>query len=173
MRTLRENRWQRRGISLLWDSSALAGLAAPSEVFSMRQFAALAGHWPDDLPSNAGNALVVGGLEGCLDLLSPPDAEQWLESDLRRVIVQFQGYYNSDAALVFWLPTGRGRVRMNRASETYFWVCGAPYTGQRLDLGRILWAGAEADAARIIDPTSTNVDPDGPAWIGLYHPRLS
>ncbi len=173
MKTLRENRWQRRGISLLWDNTALAGLAVPTEVHSIRQFVALAGRWPDDLPSNAGNALVVGGLDGCLDLLKPTDAEQWLENDLRNSILSFQGHYNSDAALVFWLPMGRGRVRMNRASETYFWVCAAPFGGQRLDLGRILWAGAEADVARILDPANTNVDSDGPAWIGLYHPRLS
>lgn len=173
MKTLREQHWQRHGISLLWDSAALAGLGAPADVCSIRQLFALARRWPDELPSNRGDALVVGGLEGCLDLLSPGEAEQWLESDLRTVILGFQGHYHSDAALVFWLPTGRERVKMNRASETYTWVCGAPHAGQTLDLGRIMWAGAEADAARIIDPANSNSDADGPAWIGLYHPRLS
>jgi hypothetical protein len=173
MKTLREDRWKRRGISLLWDAATLSQLAAPHEIVSIRQLFALIGHWPDDLPSNGGNALVVAGLEGCLDLLSPADAEQWLEGDLRTVVLACQGHYNSDAALIFWLPTGRERVRMNRASETYTWACAASYSGQQLPIGRILWAGAEADAVRLIDPASTNADPDGPAWIGLYHPRLS
>lgn len=173
MKLLNEDRWKRRGISLLWDSMALASLAAPVEITSIRQLFALASQWPEDLPSNNGNALIVAGLEGCLDLLSPDEAEQWIESDLRTIILAFQGHYNSDAALIFWLPTGRERIRMNRASETYTWECAVPHSGQRLDLGRIMWSGAEADVARIINPTIANTDPDGPAWIGLYHPRLS
>ena len=74
---------------------------------------------------------------------------------------------------MFWLPTGKNRVKMNRATEAYSWVCAAPHSNQHLDLGRILWAGAETDVGRIIDPNCTNNDPDGPAWIGLHHPRLS
>jgi hypothetical protein len=173
MKLLNEDRWKRRGISLLWDSAALAGVANPTETTSIRQLFALSRTWPEDLPSNQGNALIVAGLEGCLDLLSPSDAEQWLESELRTIILAFQGHYNSDAALIFWLPTGRERIRMNRASETYTWACAAPHSGQRLDLGRIMWSGAEADVARIMNSTSANSDADGPAWLGLHHPRLS
>ncbi|WP_129633680.1 hypothetical protein [Candidatus Oscillochloris fontis] len=173
MKLMREDRWKRRGISLLWDSAALADLAAPHEIISMRQLFALVRHWPENLPSNQGNALVVTGLETNLDLLSPADAEEWLSNDLRSVMLAFQSEYSSDAALVFWLPTGRERVRMNRASETYTWICAAPHREQHLDLGRILWAGAEADAARIIAPAHPNPDADGPAWLGLHHQRLS
>ena len=40
-------------------------------MLSIRQFFALQGNWPEELPSNGGKTLVVAGLEGCLDLLTP------------------------------------------------------------------------------------------------------
>lgn len=173
MKLLPGDSWKRRGASLLWDGATLSQLAQPEDVASIRQFFALVGHWPEALPSNNGKTLVVAGLEGCLDLLSPEDAESWLESELRPAMLSFQSEYDLDGALVFWLPTGKPRIRMNRATEAYSWLCAAPHSDQHLDLGRILWAGAEADVARIIGPSCTNPDPDGLAWIGLHHPRLS
>lgn len=173
MKILQGDVWKRRGVSLLWGGKAFSVLAQPQSVISIRQFFAMVGHWPDNLPSNDGDTLVVAGLEGCLDLLHPSEAEGWLDGDLRPAALAFQAEYSLEAALVFWLPTGKNRVRMNRATEAYSWVCAAPHSHQSLELGRILWAGAEANAGRIIDPGDVNTDPDGPSWIGLHHPRLS
>jgi hypothetical protein len=173
MKVLQGDVWKRRGVSLLWAGETLSALSQPQNVVSIRQFFAMVGNWPGDLPSNDGDTLVVAGLEGCVDLLDPVEAEAWLKSDFLPAVLAFQDEYSLEAALVFWLPTGKNRVRMNRATEAYSWVCSAPHSNQHLDLGRILWAGAEADVGRIIDPGCTNADVDGPAWIGLHHPRLS
>jgi hypothetical protein len=173
MKILTGDVWKRRGFSLLWGERALSELAKPRNVQSIRQFFAMVDHWPEKLFDNDGDTLIVAGLEGCLDLLPPAEAETWMESDLWPAILAFQAEYVLEAALVFWLPTGKNRIRMNRATESYSWICSAPHSNQHLDLGRILWAGAEADVNRIMDPSSTNPDPDGPAWIGLHHPRLS
>lgn len=173
MKVLQGDAWKRRGVSLLWGGAALSALARPHDVFSIRQFFAMVGKWPDDLPCNGGDTLVVAGLEGCVDLMDPTEAEAWMKSDLLPAVLAFQDEYSLEAALVFWLPTGKNRVKMSRATEAYSWVCSAPHGNQRLDLGRILWAGADVDVARIIDLDCLNSDPDGPAWIGLHHPRLS
>lgn len=173
MKILQGDVWKRRGMSLLWSGDALSILTQPQNVLSIRQFFAMVGKWPDDLPCNGGDTLVVAGLEGCIDLMAPTEAELWLESDLFTAVLAFQDEYSLGAALIFWLPTGKNRVKMNPATESYSWVCSAPYSNQHLDLGRILWAGAEADISRIIDSESANTDPDGLAWIGLHHPRLS
>jgi len=133
----------------------------------------MVGNWPDDLPSNEGNTLVVAGLEGCMDLMEPSEAETWLREELLPAILTFQDKFALEASLVFWLPTGKNRVKMNRATEAYSWICAAPFSTRQLDLGRILWAGAELDVGRIIDQKTANFDPDGIAWIGLHHPRLS
>lgn len=173
MKILQGDVWKRRGFSLLWGGEALSALTQPQQVLSIRQFFAMVGRWPEDLPCNGGNTLVVAGLEGCVDLMDPLEAETWLKNDLLPAVLAFQDEYSLEAALVLWLPTGKSRVKMNPATESYSWVCSAPHSNQRLDLGRILWGGAESDVGRIIDPVCTNSDPDGPGRIGLHHPRLS
>ena len=116
MKILQGDAWKRRGVSLLWGGEALSGLAQPQNVTSIRQFFAMVGQWPDDLPCNGGDTLVVAGLEGCIDLMDPVEAEAWLKSDLLPAVLAFQDEYSLEAALVFWMPTGKNRVKMNRAT---------------------------------------------------------
>lgn len=165
--------WQRRGHSLLWNAPALAALATPPETCTLRQFFALVDAWPEELPANDGRTLIVVGLEGALDSLNPDDAAEWLENDLQEALRSFQSGYDQ-AALVFWLPGGRQRLKANSAQPgVYNWICAAPHSRARLDLGRLLWSGAAPDAQHILDPTQPNADPDSQAWIGLYLERLS
>src|SRR5436305_2076661 len=103
MRQLEDDVWMRRGFTLLWSPTALGVLCgSTSEILSIRELFGVGKEWPDPLPSSAGNALVVTGLEGCLDRISPSDAEGWLESELRPIMLRFQRDYN-DAALIFWM----------------------------------------------------------------------
>jgi len=171
MKLQRDDTWMRRGLSLLWDAGALARVTDPRAVLSLRQLFTLTS-WPEDLPGTGGDALVVAGLEGLLDTLSPEDAEVWLENDLRHRILDFQNEYEGTAALVFWLPSGRRRITMRHASEEYFWKP-SPAREPYVPLGRHLWAGAEPDVARILVSEESDPDPDGDAYVGLYHPRLS
>lgn len=173
MRLVSDTSWQRQGIALLWGSNALGNIARPYEVASIRTFLALARSWPDELPSGGGKMLVVAGLEGCLDTLQPIDAEGWLADVVFPAVIGFQEEYQGQAALVLWLPSGKKRLSMSPATEEYFWTCAPPNAGEKLALGRMLWAGAESEVGRILDPLERNQDFDGPAWIGLYHPRIS
>ena len=86
MKQLRDSVWQRRGTSWIWEAEALAQVAKADEVWSLRQFLLTVGHWPEDLPSNNGATLVVAGLDGCLDLLTPSDAENWLGAEVKAAI---------------------------------------------------------------------------------------
>jgi hypothetical protein len=173
MRLVRDKTWSRRGLSLLWGPETLSELAPPNEVIPIRAFFALVKTWPEELPSARGRTLVVAGMEGVVDSLAPDDAERWLEEDLNPCVFRFQEEYEGQAGLVFWLPSGRQRVHMTRARENYLWHCAPPANGKTLALGRILWGGAEADVGRILDRREMNQDFDGPAWIGLHHPRIS
>ncbi len=173
MRLLKQDRWKRRGFSLLWDAVALASVAEPSQVVSIREFFAMQDDWPEELPSAGGDALVVAGLEGCLDVLEAGDAVTWLESDLKSVVLDFQETYKGDAALILWLPSGGKRIGMEPATEQYTWTLPPPNGHRTIDLGRHLWAGAETDVARILNPDDPKGDGDGPDWVGLYHPRIS
>ncbi|KKJ00051.1 hypothetical protein [Prochlorothrix hollandica] len=165
--------WTRKGFSLLWDVTALSKIVESDQVISMRRFFGLVGQWQDDLPAANGDALVVAGLDASLDALTPDDASQWLEETLRPAILSFQDEYEGDAALIFWLPGGRPRIEVQRATNTYLWLCGQPYRNQQLPLGQALWAGAEADARHIMAGSDPQADLEGRDWIGLHLPRIS
>lgn len=173
MPAINDKRWQRRGFTLLWDAETLNQFARPEEAVTIREFYGLGKQWPERLPSVNGNTIIVVGLEGCLDMLTPQDAEDWLKGDLRGLLLDFQGHYNSETSLILWLPDGKRRVKMAPASEEYLWICAPPHSNQNLSLGRCLWSGAEPDAKRIVNPNIHVSDPDGQSWVGLYHPRIS
>ena len=61
MKVLQGDVWKRRGVSLLWAGETLSALSQPQNVVSIRQFFAMVGNWPGDLPSNDGDTLVVAG----------------------------------------------------------------------------------------------------------------
>lgn len=173
MRAERSDRWMRCGFSLLWEPRILSDVVAPTAVVSIRELFALRRAWPDELPGSEGDALVVAGLDGCLDSLSEQDAVSWLESDLKSAVLSFQEHYEGQAALILWLASGRTRIGMDLADEQYFWRVGAARDAARLPIGRCLWGGAEADVARILVSEEKSPDIDGDAYVGLHHPRIS
>jgi hypothetical protein len=174
MKTMMDDTWSRRGINFLWDEESFALLRKKphTTVLSFRAAWQLSRDWPEDLPANDGRTLIVAGLDTCLDLMTPHDASAWITSTLRPLVQQFQTEYDGEGSLVFWIPNGAKRIYMNMASEQYNWHCAVP-KGETLEIGRLLWSGAESDVARIINQKCTNQDVDGPAWIGLHHPRVS
>ncbi len=171
--TRRDDAWMRRGFTLLWGLKTLAHVVQPSQVVSMRQFFAMANAWPEELPASGGDALVVSGFEGCLDVLSGQDAEYWAENDLKEVILSFQDEYEGQAGLIFWVPSGRNRISMTGASEEYYWKHSAFGPGRGLHIGRLLWSGAAREVEGLLDSEDSGTDYDGKAWVGLHHPRIS
>ncbi len=172
VRTRFNQSWSRKGFSLLWDAEAMAAIADPLEVVSIRRMFAMVDDWPDALPVAGGDAIVVAGVEGCLDVLDGPDAERWLTEDLRPAILSFQSFYEGQAGLVFWLPSGRNRITMRGASETYHYKHrGSGEDG--LHIGQLLWSGAENEIERLMNTQDSNADYDGKHWVGLHHPRIS
>ncbi len=165
--------WMRRGFTLLWGLKTLAKVVQPAQVISLREFFAMADAWPEDLPASGGDALVVSGFEGCLDVLTGEDAEKWIETDLKEVILSFQDEYEGQAGLIFWVPSGRNRISMAGASEKYYWQHSASASSRGLHIGRLLWSGAENEVERLLDSEDSGADYDGKAWVGLHHPRIS
>jgi hypothetical protein len=166
MRQLLDTVWQRRGASWVWDEEARNQICAASEVWSLRQFLRVAGKWPEDLPSNGDQTLVVAGLDGSLDLLAPGDAETWLGDVIKPAIQSFQDAYGGNAALVFWLPTGRSRIKVQASTDAVSWLCAAPHGQSRLDFGRILWGEANEYLQEILLR-------DGGKPTGLFNSRIT
>lgn len=166
MRQLLDTVWQRRGTSWIWDEEARNQVCMPSEVWSLRQFLRAAGDWPDDLPSNGGSTLVVAGLDGSLDLLSPSDAEGWLGDTMKPAVLSFQDAYAGEAALVFWLPAGHSRIKVQPTTDAVSWICAAPHGHSQLEFGRVLWGQANEYPQEILLRQTSN-----PA--GLFHLRIT
>jgi hypothetical protein len=139
----------------------------------LRQFYQLASQWPPDLPAADGNTLLVAGLDASLDALTPTDACQWLETRLKPAILSFQDEYEGQAGLIFWLPSGKERIAIQRASNSYQWRCGPNAANQTIPLSQALFAGAETDAAHIIANPDPQTDLEGKDWIGLHWQRIS
>lgn len=165
MRKTFDSVWQRRGASWIWDEEARNQVCAASEVWSLRQFLRAKENWPDDLPGNGGRTLVVAGLDGSLDLLTPSDAEAWLGDAIKPAILSFQDEYQGEAALVFWLPGSHNRVRAHPATDEVHWLCHAPH-GHQLDFGRILWGQANEYPQEILLR-------EGARPAGLFHLRIT
>ena len=166
MRQTKDTVWQRRGISWIWDATALAQVCAANEVWSLRQLLKNVDQWPEDLPSNKNNALVVAGLDGVLDLLEPDAAEFWLGDAIKNAILSFQSFYETDAALIFWLPSGKNRIVINPATDAVGWRCAPPHRDTALDFGRILWGEANEYPQEILLS-----EVRGP--VGLFHLRIT
>ncbi|MBF0256178.1 MAG: hypothetical protein HQL47_06905 [Gammaproteobacteria bacterium] len=171
MRQLLDSVWQRHGTSWIWDEEARNQVCTAAEVWSLRQFLQAADPkgpgWPDDLPSNTNCTLVVAGLEGSLDLLAPDQAEVWLVDQIKRAILAFQDEWGGEGALIFWLPKGHNRLHVNPATDALSWLCGAPYRGQQLDFGRLLWGGEATDYPQEI-LLQVDAKPSG-----LFHLRIT
>jgi hypothetical protein len=166
MKQLLDTVWQRRGTSWIWDEEARNQVCLASEVWSFRQFLRAAGSWPDDLPSNHNNTIVVAGLEGCLDLLTPENAETWLDDAVKDAILSFQDHFQSEAALIFWLPSGQGRFKLNPATDSIEWRCAVPHSESFLAFSRILWGEANEYPQEILLRVGSK-----PA--GLFHLRIT
>lgn len=173
VRTRVNQGWPRRGFALLWDPTTLARLVAPKDILPLRSFFAKVDDLSDgDLTAADGHALVVSGVEGCLDVLSAEDAAEWVETALKDAVLSFQDFSQGHGGLILWLPSGRNRLSMKLASETYRWKH-RPSGPDGLPLGQLLFAGAENEVERLLDTDAPNADYDGKHWIGLHHPRIS
>ena len=172
MNVQRDHGWMRRGFSLLWDAGALSKVVSPSDVVSIRKLFAMVDAWPQDLPGAGGDALVVAGVEGCLDALNDEDGKLWLETDLSRAVLSFQREFEGQAALILWIPSGKRRISMAPATEEYSWT-GPSGPGSGLPIGQCLWAGTQSDVSRILFSDDPEAGVDSSAYVGLYHPRIS
>ncbi|WP_421175011.1 hypothetical protein [Aeromonas enteropelogenes] len=170
MRQVFDSVWQRRGTSWLWDEEARNKACVAGEVWSLRQFLQASDlngvGWPEELPSNDSQTLVVAGLEGCLDLLSPDQAEIWLGDTIKRAILSFQDAYAGEAALIFWLPQGNSRLTVQASTDAVSWLCEAPHRGQQIDFGRLLWGEANEYPQEILLREGAKV-------AGLFHLRIT
>ena len=170
MDSIRHEVWRRRGFSVIWNREALKSLLCSGDAISIRAMTLMRKSWPETLPCENGNAVVVTGLENCIDALSPHDAETWLEEDIKPLMLSFQHAYDGQAALILWL-SAESRITCPVVQQRLVWnTCDARHPV--IEFGRCLWGGAQ-EYARLIEPDANNRKPYGNGFIGIYLDRLS
>lgn len=161
--------WTRRGISLLWDANELNRLCQPNQVISLRQFRQLhATGWDENKLALVNDvALVVAGLEACIDALPPEEMTRWLEENIYPAIVSYQREVadgGNQAALVFWFVE-HSRLKHHVSEDAWLWHCSGEHRNHQIPLSHCLFNGAQHDLKEIQDENGKR--------LGLYHPRIS
>jgi hypothetical protein len=161
--------WTRRGITLLWDADSLSRLCPAQQIISLRRFLQLhAAGWPEaELQLVNDVALVVAGLDACLDALPPEDMAEWLQQRIYAAIIGFQREVadgGNQAALIFWMVEP-GRLKRAVSEDAWYWQCSAEHRNHTIPLSHCLFNGAQHDLKEVLDSKGQR--------LGLYHPRIS
>jgi hypothetical protein len=161
--------WTRQGVSLIWDADLLRQLCTTENVISLRQFRQLHScGWSGVEPAQVDEvALVVAGIEGCIDALSPDEASDWLRQAIYNAIVSYQSevsYGGDAAALVLWIVDAQ-RLDYRTSEDQWYWHCGGEHQGEQVPIGRCLFNGAASDLKEIQDSTGKS--------LGLFIRRIS
>ena len=154
---------------MIWDADLLNGLCTSDQVVSLRQFRQLhtSGWLEADLALVDEQALVVAGIEGCVDALPPEEASDWLRQTIYNAMVSYQREVasgGSEAALIFWIVDPE-RLDYHTSEDQWYWHCGGEFKGQQIPIGRCLFNGAASDLKEIQDSSGKP--------LGLFHPRIS
>lgn len=161
--------WIQKGFALLWNSNGLPLVAGELVHLTLHQLMAR-----DErvMALRAGQHLVVTGLEACLDVLTPADAERWVEEDLHRALLRFQDRYETQVPLVLWMPGAARRILYDRFEDHLRWRFGGGPEAPVLDLGRLLFRGA-VHGALWIREDGADLAPDWTSAYGVWLERIS
>lgn len=162
---LRDDVWQRRGISVIWDNSVLANLLKNNRSISLREFFLYYKNgWSEDEMSFINDdLLLVAGLDAALDTLEAQNAEEWVTQEVYKRIYDFQSWAEGQYALVFWMSK-QDRWKEHWESNRFTWLCDGKDRGKEIELGSGIWNGAQLSVRRIEFDSR---------WIGLFLDRIS
>lgn len=170
---LETNVWKLRGNAILWAPECLTGWCSPAQVTTVRDFLRLYdAKWAGtEARLVGGRALIVAGLEACIDAIPPSEAQRWLEERFYQATIGFQrevAQGGTEAALVFWFAK-ENRFEYALAQDAYQWHVSREYGTATLPLLRLLWNGsaAEAQEIRALMPDRSR------RKVGLYLQRIS
>jgi hypothetical protein len=170
--------WQTTGVSVVWDAASLHQIGPLTRALSLREF--LLWGEEDFLETSAYARFVdekrqccvaVAGVEAALDVLSPEEADHWLEFHFQPVIRKFQSILadgGSGCALILWMVNA-ARFHEKLADDSIRWECTGIDRGHFLRFSNGVWNGAQKDVRRIVPANCPSSD----LGIGFYLRRIS
>jgi len=166
MREMSSSAWLRRGSSIVFDKHRLGPLITDGCLVSLREALSWIKAWPDS-PLIEGQTVLVGGLETCLEVLSPEDAEALLRNRVKPFVLEFQSRWDQ-RGLVFGFGTSEKSFEVTSSNEEVLFL---RRDRRRIRLSYSLWDGsATMNVTRLIrydKQTSKRIT------IGYNVPRIS
>lgn len=146
MREMSSTAWLRRGSSVVFDKQSLGRLIADGKLFSLREALSWMQAWPPE-PPHGPSTILIGGLETCLEVLSPADAESFLRNRIKPIILEFQARWDQ-CGLVFGFGTSDRSFEVTASEEEVLFL---KRGGERVRLSYALWDGsATLDVTRLV-----------------------
>lgn len=164
MREMTSSTWLRRGSCVIYEKQLLAPLIQSGCMVSLRHALGWMLAWPQQPPAE-GQTVLVGGLQTCLEVLPPTEAEDFLQKRVKPFIEEFQSYW-PQCGLVFGFGAHPNAFRITAMKEEIEFVR-ADKSAVRLSAP--LWNGSGTlDMYQIfhLDPQSKHQSP-----AGFYVPR--
>lgn len=142
MDVLATNSWLRQGSSILFDQTEIQKLLKMDCMISLREFLA----WRDkELPEEPPipgdcSAILVCGLETVMDTLPPPEAQEFLQREVRPVIKQLQNIWPQTGVVFGFSQGARSFQELNGFHEEVLFQRGG---NQQVRISEGLWDGTE------------------------------
>lgn len=164
MRDMSSSAWLRRGSSIVFDRWSLRQLIGENTLVSLREALGWMNGWPVE-PPGSGPTVLVCGIETCLDVLEPVQAEEFLQSRVRPFVQEFQSRWDQ-RGLVFGLGAHERAFEVTASDEEVLFV---RRDGRRVRLSYPLWDGsATMDVTRLV-----REDQGNRVAVGYYVARIS
>ena len=166
MLDIETDRWRRLGSSIVWNSAALAPLLSAGCLISLREVLSWRKVWPSAPPCGS-DTVLVGGLEACMELLVPPEAEQFLRRQIKPLILDFQRRWDQ-RGLVFGFGAPENAFKVEPASEEILFI---RRDQSQVRLSFAMWDGsASLNLNRLVQPAG---GAKGKVTIGYHVQRIS
>jgi hypothetical protein len=166
MQEMSSSAWERRGSSVVFDKTTLGRLIQDQAMVSLRDAMTWMNSWPAT-PPNGASTVIVAGLEACLDLDTPRDAELWLQNRVKPFIEEFQRHWDQ-CGLVFGFGVSGSAFSVTSADEE---VVFTRSDNKEVHLSYALWNGSSTlNVTRLVRPGDR---PGEQVTIGYYVRRIS
>ena len=156
--------WFKRGCSIVWDPRCLSRLVKDnSEITPISTAMRYAKNhsWPEDLPAYNGQAMVVVGLDGCLESLEEDQREGWLKEHIKPMVLSFYRKFQNDASLIFFFERGKSSF-VDHIEDAFIWQPSSK-SDRPVPIVKFLYGGRFEEIKRLVSDT----DPKKEPW-GLY-----
>ena len=164
MREMSSSAWRRRGSSIVFHRDLLVPLIEAGAMVSLREALSWVKNWPPE-PPTGGNTILIAGLETCLEVMVPVEAEDFLRRTIRPFLLECRSRWDQ-CGLIFGFGCSEKRFCVDPQENILF----VHLDGTKIRLSEGVWNGAARDELFSLMTLDAAKNRD---VVGGYHVRLA